>query len=233
MHRMRRPTSPVDPPTEHAASRGWDLATRPAPPDQRRRRIVAAIAVVAGAALVGATLRLPRGGLGFYIAGYALAGVWVVAAIVLGDVHRLSWARRHFDLVLGVVAGVVSFGGFVVAAEIGRQISVLAGPIESLLSKADTGSVIAVLALALVNGVAEELFFRGVLVDAIGGRRAAVLSLVIYVAVTAVAGNTALTLAALVMGVVWTAERVYTGARTASITTHIVWSTLMILALPR
>ena len=40
-------------------------------------------------------------------------------------------------------------------------------------------------------------------------------------------------LAALVMGVVWTAERVYTGGRTASITTHIVWSTLMILALPR
>lgn len=230
---MSQPPSRVDSSTDLPVTRGWSLADRPVPPDQYRRRIVATVAVVAGAALVGATLRLPRGGLGFYIAGYALAAVWVVAAIVLGDVHRPSWSGRRFDVALGIVAGVVAFGVFVVAAEIGRKISVLAGPIENLLSKADTGSVIAVLALALINGVAEELFFRGVLVEAIGGRRAAVLSVVIYVAVTAVAGNTALTLAALVMCVVWTAERVYTGGRTAPITTHIVWSTLMILALPR
>ena len=186
-----------------------------------------------GAALVGATLRLPRGSTGFYVAGYALAMVWVIAALVCGDVRRPSVAGRRFDVVLGIVAAVVSFGVFVLAAAIGRRISVLAGPIEDLLGKADAGPILAVLALALVNGVAEELFFRGVLVEAIGGRRAAVLSVAVYVGVTAVAGNTALTLAALVMGVVFTAERVYTGARTASIITHLVWSTLMILALPR
>jgi len=213
--------------------RGWDVSARPALPDQRRRRVIATVAVVAGAALVGATLRLPRGSAGFYAAGFTLAAVWVIAAIACGDVRRPSAPGRRFDLTLGVIVGVVTFIGFVIAAEIGQHISILAGPINSLLEKADAGPVIAVLALALVNAVAEELFFRGVLVDAIGGRWAAALSVVVYVAVTAVAGNTALTIAALVMGVVWTAQRIYTNARTASIVTHLVWSTLMILALPR
>jgi membrane protease YdiL (CAAX protease family) len=157
----------------------------------------------------------------------------VIAAAACGDLRRPSVARRRFDVTVGLVVAAVSFIAFVVAAAIGRHISVLAGPIDDLLAKADTGPVIAVLALALVNAVAEELFFRGVLVDAVGGRRAAVVSVLVYVAVTAVAGNTALTIAAFVMGVVWTVERLYTNARTASIVTHVVWSTLMILALPR
>lgn len=203
----------------------------------RRQRSIAAVAVVAGAALVGATLRLPRASAGFYAAGYALAAVWAAASFTAfrcaGRVRTTSARGRRRDLAVGVGIGVLSFAAFVVAAEVGKRISLLAGPIDSLLSKADAGLVIAVLALAWVNAVVEELFFRGVMVDAIGGRRAAVGSVVVYVAVTAVAGNTALTLAAVVMGVVFVAERMYTHALTASITTHLVWSTLMILALPR
>lgn len=203
----------------------------------RRQRSIAAVAVVAGAALVGATLRLPRGSASFYVAGYALAAVWAaagfIAVLVVGRVHRMSASGRRHDLAVGVAIGALSFGAFVVAAEVGRRITLLEGPINSLLGKADAGPVIAVLALAWVNAVAEEVFFRGALVDAIGGRRAAAGSVVVYIAVTAVAGNTALTLAAAVMGVVFVAERMYTHSLTASITTHLVWSTLMILALPR
>ena len=223
-------------PTPHAEApvrRRWDGGAPDDRPDRHRRRVVALVAVLAGAALVGATLRLPRGSVGFYVAGYALAAVWVIAAVVCGDVRRPSVTGRRFDVTLGVAPGVLSFGAFVVGAAIAKHISFLAGPVESLLDKADTGPVVAVLALALVNGVAEELFFRGVLVEAIGGRRSAVLSVIVYVGVTAVAGNTALTIAALVMGVVWAAERLFTNARTASIVTHVVWSTLMILLLPR
>jgi membrane protease YdiL (CAAX protease family) len=46
-------------------------------------------------------------------------------------------------------------------------------------------------------------------------------------------GNIALVIAAAVMGAVFTALRMRTGALTASITTHLVWSALMILAFPR
>lgn len=200
-----------------------------------RSRVVAAIAVVVGAGLVAATLRVPRGSLPFYTAGYALAFVWIAAAGTSGDLRRLVERARPIrtDIALGAAVAVVSFGAFVVAAVVGRHVSFLAGPIDSILGRADAGPVGAVLALAWVNAVAEELFFRGVLIDAVGDSRAPVVAVVVYVAVTAVAGNTALTLAAAVMGIVWTVERVRTGGRTASITTHLVWSTLMILALPR
>jgi membrane protease YdiL (CAAX protease family) len=200
---------------------------------QREQRLIAVVAVVFGAAFVGATLRLPRGSASFYAAGYALAFVWLIASLACGGASRRSTPHRGRDLFLGVVVAVVAFAAFVLAAAVGRQIDALAGPIDALLGKADAGPVAAVLALALVNGIAEELFFRGVLVDAIGGRRAALLAVVVYVGVTAVAGNTALTLAAIVMGTVFVVERMRTSALTASITTHLVWSTLMILALPR
>ena len=137
------------------------------------------------------------------------------------------------DLAIGVAVGGAMFGVFVLGAEIGRHISVLAGPIDSVLRKADGGSMAFVITLALVSGVAEELFFRGALLAVVPVRHAAVISVLIYVAVTAVAGNTALTIAAIVMGAVFALERVVTGGLVASITTHVVWSTLMILALPR
>ena len=125
------------------------------------------------------------------------------------------------------------FALFVPAAEIGRNFTVLAGPIDNVLGKADAGPVVAVLALALVNGLAEELFFRGALNDAIAGRWALIASTVVYVGVTAVAGNIALTLAAVVMGAVFAAERRITAGLVAPIVTHLLWSTLIVVALPR
>lgn len=202
----------------------------------RRDQTVVVAAIVIGASLIAATLRVPRNGTAFYACGFAAAAVWVVAAWLC---RPITWMRRGEltrDLVIGVVAGAAMFGVFVLGAEIGRHISVLAGPIDSVLRKADGGSIVLVLTLALISGVAEELFFRGALVPVLpvrDSRHAAALAVVVYVAVTAVAGNTALTVAAVVMGTVFAIERVYTGGLAAPITTHLVWSTLMITALPR
>ena len=104
------------------------------------------------------------------------------------------------------------------------------------MRKADAGPVVFVLLLALVNGVAEELFFRGVLIDATlhrGVRVAAAVSTVVYTAVTAVGGNTALTVAAVVMGTVFAVTRLWSRGVLVPTIVHLVWSTLMILALPR
>ena len=62
------------------------------------------------------------------------------------------------------------------------------------------GRLALVLAVALVNGLGEELFFRGALFDALGSRNPVASSPVIYVAVTATTGNIALVVAAGVDG---------------------------------
>ena len=203
-------------------------------PTIRCRRVVVVVAVLVGAALIGATLRLPRGSASFYVAGYLLAGVWILASVLGGPVRmRGPLMLRSNELVIGIALGAVMFALFVPAAEIGRNFTVLAGPIDNVLGKADAGPVVAVLALALVNGLAEELFFRGALNDAITGRWALIASTVVYVGVTAVAGNIALTLAAVVMGAVFAAERRITAGLVAPIVTHLLWSTLIVVALPR
>ena len=89
------------------------------------------------------------------------------------------------------------------------------------------------LAVALVNGLAEELFFRGAVYAAVGPRHRMTAATVVYVVATAATGNLALVLAAAAMGVLLTSERRATGGTLAPITTHLLWSTLMILFLPR
>ena len=199
-----------------------------------RARAIVAIAVVCGAVLIAATLRVPRDSDGFYAAGFGLAAVWVLAALGAGGVRTpVDRVNLASDLLIGVALGALTFAVFLGGDEIGRRISFLAGPIHNILAKADAGALAAVLTLALVNAVAEEVFFRGVLMDALPDHIAPMVSVVVYVGVTAVGGNTALTVAALVMGAVFVAERVITRSLLAPIVTHIVWSTLVILLLPR
>ena len=95
------------------------------------------------------------------------------------------------------------------------------------------GQLPLILLIALVNGVAEELFFRGALHAALEPRRPALISTIIYVTVTAATGNIALIAAAAVMGTLFSLERLRTRSVLAPILTHVSWSTLMILALPR
>jgi membrane protease YdiL (CAAX protease family) len=90
-----------------------------------------------------------------------------------------------------------------------------------------------VLAVAFVNAVGEELFFRGALHAALEPHRAGLFAALVYIAVTATAGNLALVVAAVVMGTVFTLERISTRSVLASAVTHVVWSTLILLALPR
>jgi len=213
-------------------------ATATAAPRLSARRvwIIIVLAIAAGTTVTALTLRVPRGSTAFYLAGFAQAAVWTGAAIACRPIVWTGRWSRQREVVTGLVVAAVTFLAFVVAAPIGRHIGFLAGPIDSILRKADAGPVALVLVLALVNGVAEELFFRGVIVDVtlrFGDVAAVVISTAIYSAVTAVGGNTALTLAAVIMGTVFAIERVVSRGLLVPIITHLAWSTLMILALPR
>jgi membrane protease YdiL (CAAX protease family) len=85
----------------------------------------------------------------------------------------------------------------------------------------------------LVNGAGEELFFRGALHTALEPHLPAITTIIVYVVVTAATGNVALVIAAVVMGALFALERRSTRGVLAPIVTHVVWTTLMVLALPR
>jgi hypothetical protein len=88
-----------------------------------------------------------------------------------------------------------------------------------------------VFATTLVNGAAEELFFRGAVYDA-AGARAVPVSTAAYVLATVPTRNPALMLASVVMGVLFAEQRRRTGGLQAPLITHLTWSALMLRFLP-
>ena len=199
---------------------------------RRRRRVVVVLTSVIGAVLLGLTLQTGVGSTAFYPLALALAVTWTLGALLSGPLHlgRLDGRR---NVAVPAVIGTVVFAGFAIAAVVLRQVPALHDLVAAVISRADAGSLALVLTLALVNGLAEELFFRGALYSAFAQHRPVLWSTVAYIAVTAAAGNAMLVLAAAVMGALFAVERRSTRGILAPATTHLVWSTLMIFFLPR
>ena len=103
---------------------------------------------------------------------------------------------------------------------------------RSVLAHAQQGNFTVVTILALANGAAEEVFFRGALFAAIGRRHPVVISTVIYAIVTIATDNPMLVFAAVLMGTLFGLQRRASGGILASSLTHLVWSLALILALP-
>ena len=135
-------------------------------------------------------------------------------------------------MIAPLAAGVAAFGAFYAAALIARRLPVLNEAIRSVLRYASMGSDPLVLVTTLANGVAEEVFFRGALFDAVGERHAVSASTAVYMLVTAATRNPALVLASGVMGALLGIERRITGGIQAPVLTHLIWSTLMLRFLP-
>jgi hypothetical protein len=202
--------------------------------DQRRRSLTVAVTLVIGTVLLAATLRAPSGSTSFFVIGFLVAGTWITGSLISGPV-RLE-AIRSSRLALSfpaLVLGVLAFLAFLAAYLLGRHLPAISSALHTVLAKAGAGPVALVLAVTLLNGLGEELFFRGALFEALEGRHPAASSLVAYVAVTAATGNIALIVAALVMGIIFSLERARSGGILASTVTHLCWSTLMVLAFPR
>ena len=192
----------------------------------------AVAALIVGAVLLAITLNVDDGTSQFYAAGFALAATWLTAYAFAPTRPRQARQRTR-DACLGLLVGSAMFGVFVFGSWVTRGLHVFDHAVDDLLATADSGSIGWVLTLAGVNGVAEELFFRGTLIDATHRRFAYAAGIGPYVLFSLPSGNIALVTAAAVMGTVFTVLRMRTGALTASITTHLSWSALMILAFPR
>lgn len=201
----------------------------------RRRRIVVAITLVVGATLLGVSLAARPGDPVFYYLTFGLAATWVIGGFASGPLHlgRMSWRnalRRPIwaPILLGVTAAAV----FIVGSLIVAQIPPLRAFTEDVLAHVRFGSLPLVALITALNGIAEEIFFRGALFAAIGVRNPVAISTGIYGLATVASGNPMLVFAAVVLGFVVGLQRRATGGILAPILTHVTWSSIMLFVLP-
>jgi len=205
------------------------------PSVKRRRRIVVAIVLLLGAGVLGLALRRHPGESSFYWLSLTLAAVWAFGSFASGPLHLggLCWrGRNQRPVISGTVIGLLLGAVFVLGGLIAREIPAVSELITRVLQYADQGPWRLSMAIALVGGIAEELFYRGALYTALGRYHPALVSTVVYVAATLASGNLMLAFAAIVLGTVCALERRATGGVLAPILTHFVWTVVVLLALP-
>jgi membrane protease YdiL (CAAX protease family) len=200
-----------------------------------RRRIVVAITLALGATLLGLSFSLRQGDPAFYPLTLGLAATWTLGSVLsgplhLGHIHLAGRLRR--PTITPIAVGLLLAGLFVLGALIVRTIPSLVRLAEDVLGYARLGTLWVIFVITLVNGVAEELFFRGALFAAIGVRHAVLISTVLYVLATVAGGNPVLAFTAAVLGTVAALERRASGGILAPILTHITWSLSMLFVLP-
>jgi membrane protease YdiL (CAAX protease family) len=198
---------------------------------RQRRLVVSVVTLMVGTSLLGVSLRSPAGSGQFYVTAAVLAAVWLVGGLLAGP-QQLG-GRSPREIAWPILLGAVAFGVFALGALIVSGIGPLHDAVNDVVRRADQGSRALVVAITIVNGIAEEVFFRGAFYRLLDPRTAALWTTVCYVVVTAAAGNLMLVLAAALMGTVWALERRATGGILASALTHVTWSVLVIFLLPR
>lgn len=215
----------------------WDVVPRDhrdTPRALRRRQLVTAGFVLLGAIVLGLSLRLDPGSPWFYPATFGLAGVWAVGAFTSGPLHLGRIERRESQvrpILTPILIGLGLAAVFVVGALIVRQIGPLERQVSSVLDFATEGSLPILVVITAVNGVAEELFFRGAAYAAITRHPVAWTTLA-YTVATAATGNVMLAFAAVLVGLLVGLQRRASGGILAPILTHCTWSLSMLVALP-
>ncbi len=203
----------------------------------RRRRVVVAITAACGAALLWASFRIPPGDRRFYLATLILALVWAVGSLASGPLH-LGWAhtrdgeRLRRPVMQSLALGALAVGVFSAGALLVARVPVLRDSLNEVLDHARFGALPIVAAITVVNGLAEELFFRGALFAAIGRRHPVAISTALYTFTTVFSLNLMLVFAAAVLGLLVGAQRRVTGGVLGPVITHVTWSLSMVLILP-
>jgi len=166
----------------------------------------------------------------FYLSTLGLATVWTVGAFLSGPLH-LGRTTKGRPILMPVVYAALLAGLFVVGGLVVRQVPALEAQVRHVLDHADEGSVPLLVVITALNGVAEELFFRGALYAATT-RYPVIVTTLAYAAATLATGNVMLAFAALLLGALVGLERRATGGIQAPIITHVVWSVSMLYLLP-
>lgn len=189
------------------------------------------VTLLVGAASLSVTLRLEPGDWRFVAGAAWMAAVWVVGSLLSGPLPTGDRDRTGRAIGTGVLVGVVAVTTTLVGGLVVAHFPVLREPAEELLQHAGPDTVL-VVALTLFNGLAEELFFRGALYDAVPARLAVPVTTGIYALSTVGAGVLLLVVAAALLGALTALLRRHTGGLLAPIATHVIWSVGMLLLLP-
>lgn len=217
------------------------IVTTPAPSHEesptlvRRRRIVVVVVLILGATLLGVSLTRTPGSNSFYVLTVGLAAVWAIGARLSGPLHIGYVEFRGKDrrpVVTGMAIGVLLGGVFIVGGLVCREIPPVRDYIVEVLNYANYGALWLVVVITVVNGLAEEMFFRGALYSALGRYHPEVMSTVVYAVAVSAAGNPMLGFAGVILGGVCAYERRITGGVLAPMLTHFFWGLVMVLALP-
>jgi uncharacterized protein len=201
----------------------------------RRRRVVVAITLLLGATVLGFSLRRAPGESSFYWLTLALAAVWTAGAFISGPLHLggICWrGRNQRPVISGTIIGLLVGGIFVLGGLIAREIPAISALIARVLQFAHQGSFLLVVVITVVNGMGEEIFFRGALYTALGRHHPVVISTILYACASMASGNPMLGFAAIILGTVCALERRASGGVLAPVLTHFVWGLIMVLVLP-
>lgn len=203
----------------------------------RRRRIVSLATLLVGAAVLTWALRIEPGDPVFYLGTLILAVVWLGGALLsgplhLGRAHTRSGKASSHAVVQSLSLGLLLLAVFLAGAVVVGRFPVLRNPVDDLLDHARFGSLPLVAGLTALNGVAEELYFRGALYAGVGRRHAVLITTAVYALVTATSGIPLLVLAGVLLGFVVGLQRRVTGGILGPVITHLTWSLGMLLLLP-
>jgi uncharacterized protein len=203
----------------------------------RRRRVVVVVTLVVGAGILTWALRIEPGDPTFYVATIALAVVWALGAFLSGPLHLGRANTRDGRgssraVVQSLALGALLLGVFMLGAVVVARVPFLREPVQELLDHARFGSLALVAVITAVNGLTEELYFRGAMYAAVGRRHAVAITTVVYTLVTATSGIPLLVLAGALVGLVVAFQRRVTGGILGPIITHLTWSLGMLFLLP-
>jgi membrane protease YdiL (CAAX protease family) len=218
-----------------AAATNAAAPQREGPSVVRRRRLIVCVVLVIGAVLLGYSLRSRPGDQSFFVLAMLLGAVWTVGAFLSGPLHlgSINWRGRNQRPVLtGISVGALVGAAFLAGGLVAREIPPIADRITRVLEYTNHGHLGFIVLIALFNGVAEELFFRGALYTALGRFYPVAISTLLYVCASSASGNAMLGFAAVILGTVCACERRATGGVLAPVLTHLVWGLIMVLALP-
>lgn len=173
--------------------------------------------------------------------------IWPTMALAMGPLAILALALatpRGAETLgaaaasgLGLAAGAALYGATAAFMFVTRGWPLLARHVSALYEQRRGVPLGAAVGLAvLVVAPGEELLWRGMVQEALGGRlgdvQGAAVAWGAYVAVNAVSGSVPIVLGAAVGGAAWAALALATGGVAAAILCHAVWTGLMIVLPP-
>lgn len=201
----------------------------------RRRQAIAAVVLVVGSVALAASLRMDADSPWFPAAALGVAAIWGLGATATGPLHlgRIDLAHASErpvvqPILIGLALGLV----FIVGALVLSRMPGPLGEVRSVLSFAQSGSLVLLTVTTALSGVAEEMFFRGGLYAAVPDPHQIWVTTGLYTVATVLTGNLMLALAAVAVGLVTGLERRATGGWLAPALTHVTWSMCMLHVLP-